>query len=138
VYARGTVELKDGVATIKFSEDFKSIIAETPIITVTPNGECNGVYIASSDSKGCVIKEQMRGKSNTTLSWIAIAKRIDNIPDMATQMVTAPDFESNVQKVLYSDGNLEGKALGIWWDGQSIRFGELPANLKQTARERGK
>ena len=107
------------------------------MITITPNGECNGVYIASSNEKGCVVKEQMKGSSNITISWIAIAKRIDNGKDQATKMVSALDFESNIQKVLYSDGNTEGKALGIWWDGQSIRFGELPANLKASARELG-
>jgi hypothetical protein len=138
VYARGTVEMVNGVATIQFSEDFKSIIAETPVITVTPNGECNGVYIASSDSKGCVIREQMRGASNTTLSWIAIAKRIDSAPDQATSMVTANSFDSNIRKVLFSDSNYEGKALGMWWDGQAIQFGELPKNLRLSARELGK
>ncbi|NOU46312.1 MAG: hypothetical protein HOO86_04530 [Bacteroidales bacterium] len=137
VYARGTAELINGVANIEFTDDFKSIIAEKPVITITPNGECNGVFIASSNEKGCVVKEQMKGSSNITISWIAIAKRVDNGTDQATKMVSALDFESNVQKVLYSDGNTEGKALGIWWDGQSIRFGELPANLKRTARELG-
>jgi len=135
VYARGTVELKRGIATIVFSDDYKSLIAETPVITVTPNGECNGVYIASATTNGFVVKEQMKGKSSTTVSWIAIAKRIDNGTDEATKMVSALDFESNVQRVLFSDGNQNGKALGIWWDGQAIQFGELPESLNTPARE---
>lgn len=134
VYASGTAELLKGVVTISFSDEFKSMISGTPVITVTPNGECNGVYIASATAQGFVVKEQMKGKSRTTVSWIAVGKRIDNKNDEATKMVSDFDFESNVKQVLYSDGNLSGKALGIWWDGQTIRFGELPEELKTSAR----
>lgn len=134
VYASGTAELIKGVVQVNFSDDFKSMISGTPVVTVTPNGECNGVYIASASAQGFVVKEQNKGKNRTLVSWIAVGKRIDNKTEEATKIVSDFDFENNVKQVLYSDGNQNGKALGIWWDGQKIQFGELPEELNTSAR----
>ncbi len=130
VYAKGSVKLANGTVYVPFTAEFKSLLGEIPVITVTPNGECNGVYIASVDKDGFTVKELMHGTSNAVLSWIAIGNRIDNNKmDMATKIVSNPNFDRNIQQVLFSDGNIEGKALGMWWDGTTIKFGEIPANL---------
>jgi hypothetical protein len=138
IYAKGRVELTNGTAHVAFTEEFKSLLNEIPVITVTANGECKGVYVASVDKDGFTIKEFAQGNSNASISWIAVGVRIDNQLDLATKIVTAPDFDRNIQQVLYSDGNLEGKAMGIWWDGSTIRFGEIPAKLIPSARRDGK
>lgn len=129
VYAKGSVRLANGTVYVPFTAEFKSMLGEIPVITVTPNGECNGVYIASVDKDGFTVKELMHGTSNAVLSWIAVGNRIDNKMDMATKIVSDPNFDRSIQQVLFSDGNLEGKALGMWWDGTTIKFGEIPANL---------
>ena len=49
--------------------------------------------------------------------------------DIATEMVSDPNFDRNIQQVLYSDGNNEGSAKGIWWDGSTIQFGDIPSHL---------
>jgi len=130
VYAKGSVTLTNGTVYVPFTAEFKSLLGEVPVITVTPNGECNGLYIASMNKDGFTVKELMQGASNTAISWIAVGNRIDNNKmDLATKIVSDPSFDRNIQQVLFSDGNLEGKALGIWWDGSTIKFGEIPKSL---------
>jgi len=130
VYTKGSVTLTNGTVYVPFTAEFKSLLGEVPVITVTPNGECNGLYIASINKDGFTVKELMHGASNTAISWIAVGNRIDNNKmDLATKIVSDPNFDRSIQQVLFSDGNLEGKALGMWWDGTTIKFGEIPANL---------
>jgi hypothetical protein len=135
IYDNGTINLVNGTAYVAFSSEYSSLLGVNPVVTVSPNGECNGVYVASVDKNGFTVKELMGGTSNAPLSWIAVGNRIDNDKmELATQIVSAPDFDRNVQQVLYSDGNLEGAAIGIWWDGTTIQFGQLPAHLAEVKR----
>lgn len=130
VYAKGSTTLTNGTVYVPFTAEFKAILGEVPVVTVTPNGECNGLYISSIDKDGFTVKELMQGSSNATFSWIAVGNRVDNDKiDLATKIVSDPNFDRNIQQVLFSDGNLEGKSLGIWWDGTTIKFGEIPTNL---------
>jgi hypothetical protein len=135
IYAKGTISLNNGSATIEFAPEYQALLGENPVVTVTPNGECNGIYIASVDKKGFTVKELSHGTSAVTVSWIAVGKRIDSRMEEATRIVSAPGFDRSIQQVLFNDGNKEGKALGIWWDGNTIRFGELPADLIPAAKK---
>jgi hypothetical protein len=135
IYSKGTINLVNGTAYVAFTSEYASLLGENPVVTATPNGECNGLYIVSADKNGFTVKELMGGTSNATISWIAVGNRIDNDKmELATQIVSAPDFDRNVQQVLYSDGNIEGAAKGIWWDGTTIQFGDLPSHLTQVKR----
>ncbi|NOQ72501.1 MAG: hypothetical protein GQ574_10895, partial [Crocinitomix sp.] len=130
IYDKGTVTLVNGSAYISFTSEYSALLGEDPVVTVTPNGDCNGLYIASVDKNGFTVKELMGGTSNAKVSWISVGTRVDNNPmDVATEMVSDPNFERNVQQVLYSDGNVEGNAKGIWWDGTTIQFGDIPSHL---------
>lgn len=130
VYNKGISNLVNGTAYIPFGSDYVALLGDIPVITVTPNGECNGVYIASVDKNGFTVKELMGGTSNAPISWISVGTRIDNDQmELATEIVSNPNFERNIQQVLFSDGNIEGSASGIWWDGTTLQFGTIPANL---------
>lgn len=72
----------------------------------------------------------MNGSSNATISWISVGNRLDNDKmELATEIVTDPSFDRNIQQVLFSDGNVEGSASGVWWNGSTLKFGEIPAQL---------
>ncbi|TXD84572.1 hypothetical protein ESY86_05820 [Subsaximicrobium wynnwilliamsii] len=137
IYAKGNAKLVNGEARILFDEQFKSLLGESPEVTVTPKGNCNGVYIASIDRNGFSIKEMDNGSSNVDVSWISVGNRIDNGMDKATKKVTDPSFERNIQQVLFNDGNTDAKGQGIWWDGANIRFGNMPAHLTKVERPKG-
>jgi hypothetical protein len=134
IYTKGNAQLVNGQAYISFDANYKKVLGETPVVTVTPNGNCNGVYIASVDKNGFTIKEMNNGTSNVAISWIAVGNRIDQRIERALEIVSAPDFDRNVDQVLFDDGNKEGKASGIWWDGTTVRFGEIPSELTKVKR----
>ena len=52
----------------------------------------------------------------------------------ATRMVSAPDFNRNIEQVLFDDGNKDGSGSAIWWDGNEIKFGQLPAHMAKVNR----
>lgn len=135
IYAKGSAQLVNGQAYVPFNDSYKALLGENPEVTVTPKGNCNGVYIASIDKNGFTIKEMNNGSSSVAISWISVGNRIDNRLDKATQMVSDSNFDRNVQQVLFNDGNKDGKASGIWWDGTAIKFGEMPASLAKVVRK---
>lgn len=134
IYAKGSAQLVNGQAYIAFNDSYRALLGENPEVTVTPKGNCNGVYIASVDKNGFTIKEMNNGTSNVAISWISVGNRLDNRMDKATEMVANPNFDRNVQQVLFNDANLDGKGMGIWWDGSAIRFGNMPASLSVVKR----
>ena len=135
IYNKGVVTLVNGMAFVPFEGNYAALLGEAPVVTASPNSDCNGVYVYSVTKEGFYIKEIGGGTSNATISWIAVGNRIDDaIVSAATKMVTDPSFDRNVAQVLYSDGNLEGAAMGMWWDGTSVQFGKIPAELSATKR----
>jgi hypothetical protein len=138
IYSKGNVQLVNGQAYVTFDAKYNALLGENPVVTVSPNGNCNGVYIASVDKRGFTVREMNNGTSNVTISWISVGNRIDNKMEEATLMVSSPDFDRNVQQVLFDDGNKDGKGSGIWWDGTTIQFGVLPAELTKVDRSDAK
>jgi hypothetical protein len=80
----GVGELKGGVAYVKFSEEFYALISDTTeyAVFLTPEGECNGLYVSRKDSQGFEVRELQRGRSNVRFSWQVKAIRIgdENTP----------------------------------------------------------
>ena len=135
IYSKGTAQLVNGEAFIAFNSNYKALLGENPVVTVSPNGNCNGVYIASVDKNGFTVREMNNGNSSVALSWIAVGNRIDNRMEEATKMVSDPSFNRNIQQVLFDDGNKDTNGTAIWWDGTSIQFGTLPAHMAKVARK---
>ncbi|GAA4762470.1 MULTISPECIES: hypothetical protein [Flavobacterium] len=137
IYSKGKIQLVNGEAYVSFDKSYASLLGEEPEVTVTARGNCNGVYIASMDKNGFIIKEINNGSSNVVVSWISVGNRIDNKIDEATKMVSSSDFDKNIQDVLFNDGSdLTGKGKAIWWDGSKIQFGTMPESLSKTVRSK--
>jgi hypothetical protein len=133
-YANGKGNLENGEVFIAFPTTFSTTLGEVPVVTVSPNGNCNGLYVESVTKEGFTVKELNNGNNSVQLSWIAVGNRVDNRMDDAIKIVIDPSFDRNIDQVLFSDSNLDGKAMGIWWDGTTVRFGEIPAHLTQVKR----
>jgi len=75
VTSKGKAAISNGNTKVIFNEDFLAFskTADEVIITITPLGECNGLFIASQDEKGFVVKELQSGRSNVNFYWTAIA-----------------------------------------------------------------
>jgi hypothetical protein len=129
IYNNGKSTLANGSAFIAFTEDFKSLLGEIPTVTVTPNGNCNGLYVSEVTKEGFTVKELNNGHSNVVISWITVGNRVIQKNEVANKIVGASDFERNIDQVLFNDNIKERNAMGMWWDGNAIRFGKMPSNL---------
>jgi len=129
IYNNGKSTLVNGSAFIAFTEDFKSLLGEIPTVTVTPNGNCNGLYVSEVTKEGFTVKELNNGHSNVVISWITVGNRVNQKNEVANKIVGASDFERNIDQVLFNDNIKERNAMGMWWDGNAIRFGKMPSNL---------
>ncbi|NHM00596.1 hypothetical protein [Flavobacterium difficile] len=135
IYAKGKAQLVNGEVYIAFNDSYKKLLGEEPEVTVSPKGNCNGIYIASIDKNGFTVKELNNGNSDVAISWISVGNRIDSRLDAATKMVEDKNFDKNIQQVLFNDGsNLQSKGTGIWWNGNSIQFGTMPESLSKVVR----
>ena len=125
VYADGTSKLINGKIKITFDKDFIDVINNKPTITITPNGECNGLYISSIDKDGFTVAELKNGKSNIEFSWLAIGTRIDGSTSLPIEL-SDMNFDTNMQGVMFDENNTKDNATPIWWDGKTLHFNEIP------------
>lgn len=128
IYKKGKIKLVNGTAQVSFDSDYAALLGDLPVVTTTPMGQCNGIYIESVGKAGFVIRELNNGTSNVAVSWIAVGDRIDANKSIQRD-VLADDFDSNINKVMFNENDLQGKAQGMWSDGNKINFGKLPENL---------
>jgi hypothetical protein len=85
----GIAQLKNGKAFVGFSEEFVALISDKAeyAVFLTPEGECNGLYVSKKEFYGFEVKELNNGKSNIHFSWHAKAIRIG---DEETQVLEEP------------------------------------------------
>lgn len=131
VYARGKSTLQQGVKYVQFDPSFSSISgfnADNVVVTVSPLGSSNGIYIAGQDGNGFWVKENKNGTSNLSFSWIAVATRKDNgaLKMIHNQELLTKDFDKKMNRVMYNDNNKTDTPGSIWWDGKKVRFDNPP------------
>jgi hypothetical protein len=125
VYADGKARLSGGQCFVKFNSDFTAVIDKSalPTITVTPSGECKGLYISECTAEGFTVKELGSGTSNVEFNWISVANRVDHpSKPQLPEIIADKGFEQNLKQVMFNENNLERSAKPIWFDGKLIRF----------------
>ena len=135
VYDKGTTQLSGGEARIIFNTGYSKMLGETPVVTITPMGECNGVYIVSVDKNGFTVKELHGGHSSAQLSWIAVGNRADAAGKKVPAFLTAPSFNANLSRVLFNDGDTKHSGEGIWWDGSTLQMNKNYPKMLNPSRE---
>jgi hypothetical protein len=126
VYNDGSAQLSNGTCRVEFQNDFASVISGKPIVTVTPSGECNGLYVVSVDSKGFTVKEMNSGNSSVEFSYIVIGKRIDAQSNNVPSMITDVNFDKNLKGMMFNENNKDRNASPFWWDGSKLRTDAVP------------
>ena len=76
-YCRGTIQLKEGKATVVFPEHFRKIIAESGItVMLTPlSAESKGLAVTKKDGQGFTVQELWDGKGDYSFDWEVKAVR---------------------------------------------------------------
>jgi hypothetical protein len=134
VTTAGQGNLVNGHCSVIYSENFKDVISlKVPvIITVTPMGPSNGVYILSSDDNGFSIAENNDGHSNVTFSFIAIGRRAGYENPQLPAEVIASDFESNMTVGLHNDADRATNGKGLYYQNGSLRLGQSASMMQHS------
>lgn len=128
VLDRGMSQLTNGKVFIPFSSTFKNLASkEIPVmVTVTPNGASNGVYVESVTNEGFTVVENNNGASNTKLTWIAIATRVGYENPETPQELLSKEYDVNMDGVMFNENNLDDSATNMRWDGSNLHFSKIP------------
>ena len=143
VTTRGKVKLINGEAFVNFNDTFINSISTSEIgknvdnedsinITITPIGDCNGVFVKQITNKGFFIKENNKGVSNVALNWTAIGTRKGYEKGIEiTDEILDKDFDSKMSGVMFNDGDAKNNGKPIYFDGNKVRFEESPSELNK-------
>jgi len=128
IYDNGNGTLNNGEGYVEFDKIMQGNMDQLPTVTVSPTGDCNGLFIAEITERGFKVKELNHGNHNVAFTWIAVANR-KSTQDPSLSTVTRATFERNIDQVLFNDNIKERNAMGLWWDGTTLQFGKIPAHL---------
>jgi hypothetical protein len=140
VYTKGTAKLVNGTIITKFGTDFSELISsEIPVtITVTPMGECNGLYIAEVANDYFVVKELQKGTSNVEFSWIAVGTKYGCEKPENPVEVLEYTYDSNMNGVMFNESDTSNSATPVYWDNidKKLKFEEIlyKSQIEQLSR----
>jgi len=137
VYKKGTIQLTNGTAYVAFDENYAALLGEAPVVTSSPMGECNGIYVTNVTKNGFTVKELNGGTSTVEISWIAAGNRVDANVTEVPEFLKDASFDGNIERVLHNDGNKEQDGEGFWWDGKTIQINKnYPASINPSREEK--
>jgi hypothetical protein len=131
VYDNGFASLNGSEVFIPFEKNFSSLLTDDrPVVSITPIGQSANIYLKSITTEGFTVASD--APQSIEFSWIAVGTRIDN--EQAARVpenMKDPRFDENLQQIMFNENNKEHQAKAMWWDGNSIRFGnQLPAEFQ--------
>ena len=132
VSSAGSAQLNNGKATVSFDKEFAALLAkdETPVVTITPVGNCNGVHLVNISASGFEVEENNGGNASVKFNYMVMGKRIDaGTVDVPADFINN-DFDKNLKGFMYNEADMEHSATPVWWDGNRFRFEAVPAELK--------
>ncbi len=137
---KGVGKLVNGTSYIAFNKEYSQIIDDSKpiIVTATPNGENNGVYIVSIDKYGFSIKENREGSSNVSFNWIAVAEK--RTKSTVSSELLSKDFDRNLDGLMSDETRDDNNKKAIWSDNGTVRFGdnapENPTKVKNVSEQK--
>jgi hypothetical protein len=70
--------LRRGKATVALRPDFAAVIDRKAIhVFLSPEGDCDGLYVSGQNGKAFSVRERQRGTSSVTLSYRVVGRRKD-------------------------------------------------------------
>lgn len=127
----GQATLTGGNANVSFDPAFKEAVSsESPIIvTVTPTGNSNGIYLKAVSASGFEVSENNDGKSNVTINYIAVGKRAGyEHPALAAEVIHS-SYTEKLANGLHNDADLQSNGQGLYYQGGNLTVGIHPSTL---------
>jgi hypothetical protein len=131
VQTSGVATLANGRANIAFDPSFAaSVSSEAPVIvTVTPIGNSNGVYLAEVSGSGFTVVENNAGKSNITVNYIAMGKRAGYEHPTLSQEVIDAAYTGSISRGLHNDADTRTNGEGLYYENGQLAVGIHPSTL---------
>jgi hypothetical protein len=122
VSLKGKGQLVQGKAMVVFPKAFTDLLDPTQevVVTCTPMGETNGVFLQQVNTEGFSVAENKQGTSAAAFHWVAVGTR--KMAAAVSAEVLQPDFEDNLQAVMHDENTDGGKA--VWVENGEVFFGE--------------
>lgn len=131
VQTSGVVALSNGKASIMFDPVFAATVSdkEPVIVTVTPIGNSNGVFLEAVSTKGFTVVENNNGKSNVSVNYIAVGRRAGyENPTLAPEVIDA-EYLSKITRGLHNDGITETDGEGLYYENGKLVVGKHPSTI---------
>jgi hypothetical protein len=131
VQTSGYATLSDGKVSIDFDPAFAAAVStETPVVvTITPTGSSNGVYLAEVSGKGFKVAENSDGKSSVTISYIAIGKRAGYENPNLPREVIESNYTANLARGLHNDADTQTNGEGLYYENGNLVVGKHASTL---------
>lgn len=131
IQTSGYATLSDGKAMISFDPAFaKAVSSISPVVvTVSPTGNSNGVYLSGVSPTGFEVVENNGGKSSVTVSYIAIGKRAGFENHNLALEVIQKDYTRDVNQGLHNDANTQTNGEGLYYENGQLIVGVHASNL---------
>ena len=129
VQTSGTAILSSGKAAITFDPAFAAALSqdEPVVVTVTPLGESNGVYLSDVTGAGFSVVENNSGKSNITVNYIAIGKRAGyEKPQLAKEVIDG-NYVSKIAAGITPDADTQIDGQGLYYENGQLNVGVHPS-----------
>ncbi|KAF0194994.1 MAG: hypothetical protein FD166_3234 [Bacteroidetes bacterium] len=129
VQTSGFAEMNAGKATITFDESFRnSVSADFPVVvTVTPVGVSQGIYLTETNTTGFSVAEAGDAKSNVRFAFIAIGKRAGYENPVIPYEVTRKDYSSKISRGLHNDADIKSEGEGLYYENGKLSVGKHPS-----------
>jgi hypothetical protein len=138
VQTSGFSTLSKGAGFIEFDEDFRRVVSpDVPIVvTVTPTGNCNGVHVSQVTQDGFTVLENNAGKSDVTVAFIAIGRRVGYENPRLAEEVVSPDYVSKLSRGLHNDANTQTDGQGLYYENGELHVGVHPSTWSDVHKVR--
>jgi hypothetical protein len=125
VQTSGFATLSGGKSTISFDEHFRSVVSpEVPVVvTVTPTGPCEGIYVSGVTKDGFTVVENGAGKSEITVAFIAIGRRAGYEDPQLPAEVISSDYVDKLSRGLHNDADTETDGEGLYYQNGQLYVG---------------
>jgi hypothetical protein len=131
VYNDGAASLNNGTTRVNFTPEYAGLINGTPTVTVSPMGNCNGLYIVSVDKGGFNVAEMNNGSSNVEFSYIVVGTRVDAENTTVPSEITTPVFADQMSGMMFNEGNTKQSGSAMWWNGKTIEHSTPPSLTRE-------
>ncbi|MCF8368635.1 MAG: hypothetical protein K9G76_06300 [Bacteroidales bacterium] len=129
IQTSGYASITNGKANISFDQNFVHAVSDSEpiIVTVTPMGNSNGVYLSEVSKDGFKVVENNNGKNNVNFSYIAIGKRkgFEN-PQLPAEVISA-DYTSKLAQGLHNDNDMNTDGQGLYYENGQLLVGKHPS-----------